>query len=215
MAWDCRGTRRRWRNIWCPDRDAVAAAESIRVSRGSRGRARPAPFPHCPSRRFAGPAQNLGFVKTSCAQVALERPKLQAIERMLGQVQQAGACATPDWSIQSSRKAIMPIIAALSKAPQTSQVPNMRSRKNYRSSSGVCRPLNQSNAASNEARTTRAAASMSASTRRCNIGGAGLNNRHRTRRRAGGTPPAALPAGLQRSGQGRPRARPRRASRPR
>jgi len=215
MAWDCRGTRRRWRNIWCPDRDAVAAAESIRVSRGSRGRARPAPFPHCPSRRFAGPAQNLGLRKN------LVRAGCAGTSKAAGDRTNAGPSAASRCLCHA--RLVDPVLAEGDNADHRGIVestpdlagPEHALAKELSVFLGVCRPLNQSNAASNEARTTRAAASMSASTRRCNIGGAGLNNRHRTRRRAGGTPPAALPAGLQRSGQGRPRARPRRASRPR
>src|ERR1700749_694361 len=57
------------------------------------------------------------------------------------------------------------VIAAPSNAPQTSQAANTRSRKNQRSSSGVCRAASDGSAWSNAAR-IRAAASMSASSSR-------------------------------------------------
>src|SRR6266851_3725507 len=87
------------------------------------------------------------FVKASGPHIALERPKLQAIERAFGDLQQLSADATPlrVWQHVQLVDPVLseddhPVIPALSKAPQTSQVSNTRSRKNHWSSLGVWRP---------------------------------------------------------------------------
>ena len=72
------------------------------------------------------------FVKPARAQIALKRPELEAIAcalcDLLPTPHPCTSGSTYNWSIQSLRKAMIPVIAPPSNAPQSAQRVNIRSR---------------------------------------------------------------------------------------